>query len=149
MKKVHILVEGQTEVTFVREVLYPHLFSHGIVLQPKLVVTKRVKAGGHFKGGVVSYDQVKRDLERLLRDTSASLVTTLLDYYGLPTDFPGQGTKPGGDCYARVTHVEDAFARDIADPRFLPHLVLHEFEALVFVDRAPGEAWVRRKEQAA
>ena len=134
MKRVLILVEGQTEETFVREMLAPHLLSLGMALIPRLVVTKYVKEGGSFKGGVPQYAIVQGDLRRLLGDTGATCVTSLLDYYGLPRDFPGLSTRPAGSVYARVEHVERAFAEDIAHLRFLPYLALHEFEAMLFAD---------------
>jgi hypothetical protein len=134
MKRVLILVEGQTEETFVRDVLAPHLHTRDIAPVPKLLVTKRIKSGGHFKGGAVSYTQVKGDLHRLLADTGAELITTMLDYYGLPDDVPGLADRPPGTCYQRVEHVERAFREDIEHPRFLPYLALHEFEALLFTD---------------
>ncbi|MFP2895674.1 DUF4276 family protein [Corallococcus sp. 4LFB] len=137
MKRVLILVEGQTEETFVREVLAPHLLRLGLALIPRLVVTKYVKEGGSFKGGVPQYALVQGDLRRLLGDTGATCVTTMLDYYGLPRDFPGLATRPQGNCYTRVEHVERAFAEDITHPRFLPYLALHEFEAMVFAE--PGQ----------
>jgi hypothetical protein len=136
MKRVLILVEGQTEETFVRDVLAPHFLARGVALIPKLLVTKRVKSGGHFKGGVVSYAQVKGDLHRLLADTGAERITTMLDYYGLPDDFPGLANRPPGTGYQRVEHVERAFQADLSHPRFLPYLALHEFEALLFTDPA-------------
>jgi hypothetical protein len=84
---------------------------------------------------------VKRDLQRLLADTGAERITTMLDYYGLPDDFPGLANRPSGNCYQRVEHVERAFQGDIAHPRFLPYLALHEFEALLFTDPARCD-WV-------
>ena len=121
--------------------LYPHLLSHAKVIISTLVVTKRVKRGPDFKGGVNSYRQVQRDLMRLLGDTSAAKITTMLDYYALPTDFPGHATAPASPPAARVEHLETAFATDISDQRFVPYLSQHEFEALLFVD--PGSArWV-------
>lgn len=135
MSKVLILVEGQTEETFVRDVLERHLRSFSVSIIPKLLVTKRTKSGLQFKGGVVSYEQVKSDLRRLLADSSATIVTTMLDYYALPDDFPGYGTRPGGsDPYVKVQHLEKCFADDVNNPRFLPYLALHEYEALVFTD---------------
>lgn len=141
MARVLILVEGQTEEVFVRDVLSPHLAALGVHVHVTLVVTKRVKSGGHFKGGVSKYERIEADVHRLLGDTHASLVTTMLDFYGLPDDFPGQQTKPHGTCFARVAHVEQEFRRSINHPRFEPHLSLHEFETIAFVD--PGRAdWV-------
>lgn len=136
MKRVHILVEGQTEETFVRTVLAPHLLPLKLLLTACLVVTRRIKSGGSFKGGVTRYTPVRGDLKRLLADSSAVRVTTMLDYYGLPADFPGLPVPSRGTFRDRVEHVERAFAEDIAHPRFLPYLALHEFEALLFTD--PG-----------
>jgi hypothetical protein len=134
MNRVLIYVEGQTEETFVRDVLAPHLMKTcQIELKPTLARTKRTKSGQTFKGGIVSYAQVKKDIRRLLADSQALLVTTMIDYYGLPNNFPGKASLPKGTPYDRVRHLENAFANDIGDPRFLPFLVLHEFEALVLV----------------
>jgi hypothetical protein len=92
-----------------------------------------VKSGPDFKGGIVSYGKVINDLKRLLGDTSAAMVTTMLDYFELPNDFPGKQTVPSGTGHQKVTHLEAAFEKDIGHHRFLPYLSLHEFEALLFV----------------
>ncbi len=135
MKKVLIYVEGQTEETFVREVLAPYLWQKcQLQFVPTLARTKRTKAGHTFKGGIVSYQQVRRDVLRLLNDSSAILVTTMMDYYGIPEDFPGKSTLPSGTPYQRVRYLEKAFKNDIGAHRFLPFLVLHEFEALVLTE---------------
>jgi hypothetical protein len=55
MGKVLILVEGQTEEKFVKEVLNPHLNNYGKYLIPTLLRTKIVKSGPNFKGGITSY----------------------------------------------------------------------------------------------
>lgn len=132
MTKVHILVEGQTEETFVRELLAPYLLQKDIAVQATLAATKRVKRGPIFKGGVVSYGRVRNDLLRLLRDTSVIRVTTLIDFYGLPKDFPGLDSMPDASCYDKVAHLENAFEKDIDREKFLPHFSLHEFEGLIF-----------------
>ena len=138
MKRVLIYVEGQTEETFVRDLLSPYLWNQfQIDLRPCIAKTKRTKAGHAFKEGIVSYDKVKREILRLLEDTSAVRVTTMIDYYGLPNNFPGKNTLPSGTPYERVAYLEQEFARDIDHPRFLPFLMLHEFETFVFV--APHE----------
>jgi len=134
MKKVLIYVEGQTEETFVNCVLGPHLRKTcGIELTPTLARTKRTASGETFKGGIVSYEKVKRDIRYLLNDSSAVLVTTMIDYYGLPQDFPGKTSLPPGSPYVRVQYLEQEFKKDIGNTKFLPFLVLHEFEALVLV----------------
>lgn len=131
LTRVLALVEGQTEETFVRDVLAEHLLQFEIYLKPVLVSTKRVKSGFKFKGGVSQYGKVRQDLLHLLADRDAA-VTTMLDYYGLPRDFPGFSTRPAGTCYQRVEHLERALAADLNDRRLVPYLSLHEFEALLF-----------------
>jgi hypothetical protein len=133
MKTIHILAEGQTEETFVRQILGPHLAGSGLFLNPILVITRRDAGSSAFRGGSVPYGRLKKDILRLLGDSSAVLVTTMLDYYGLGHGFPGRDTMPADDCYRRVAYLEDAFASDVNDPRFLPYLMLHEFEAMLFV----------------
>lgn len=134
MKRLLILVEGQTEEAFVRDVLTPHLDPFVIYPTPVLLKTKRVKAGGHFKGGVTSTEQVLGDVRRLLRDGGATAVTTILDYYGLPSDFPGMAQRPQGNAYQRIDWVEQAFSAAINAQSFIPHLVLHEYETWIFAD---------------
>lgn len=132
MTRAYVLVEGQTEETFVKRVLGPHLATLDVFLTPILVATKRVKEGKKFKGGVTRYEPVRTDLLKLLNDRSAAAVTTMIDYYGLPEDFPGLAALPAGaSCYQRVAFLEEALRSDFEDPRFRPYLSLHEFEALL------------------
>ncbi len=132
MKRVLVLVEGQTEERFVKEVLGPHLLSFAVDIIAVILKTSESPRG---RGGVSNYAKIRGDVLRLLRDTSVTAVTTMLDYYGLPNDFPGKDTLTASALpYERVEHLEKAFAEDIDDPRFLPFLMLHEFEALLFAD---------------
>ncbi len=129
-----ILVEGQTEETFARTVLNPHLSRMGVYPKTTLATTKRVKKGSSFRGGIVSYTKVRKDLVRLLGDTSAAIVTTMIDFYALPTGFPEYTELPRASCYERVAHLERAFKADIDHPRFVPYVALHEFEAMLFAN---------------
>ncbi len=133
MKKVLILCEGQTEETFVNRSVAPHLLSLNVTAIPTLIVTKLSRSGAASRGGITRYAQVRRDIFNLLRDKSAALVTTLIDYYGLPADFPGVSTLPVASPHQKVAHLEQALAQDVGDARFLPYLILHEFEAFLFV----------------
>jgi hypothetical protein len=137
-KRVLILVEGQTEEHFVRDVLAPEFTSRDLYLHPTLLKTKRVKSGPDFKGGVTSYSHFKNDLRLLLPSAKDGLVTTMLDYYGLPGDFPGMADRaPLRTPRERVTHVENAIHKDMGGPpNLIPFLALHEFEALLFSSAA-------------
>ncbi|HEU0177815.1 MAG TPA: DUF4276 family protein [Blastocatellia bacterium] len=133
MSKVLILVEGQTEEAFIKTVLAPHLASLNIFPVVTIITTRRRPDQKDFKDGITSYLKIKTDLRPLLNDSSAALVTTMIDYYGLPHDFPGLSDCPNASCHDRVSHIERAFANDIGQEKFLPYLSLHEFEALLFV----------------
>ncbi|HEY0477210.1 MAG TPA: DUF4276 family protein [Kofleriaceae bacterium] len=138
-----VLVEGQTEEQFVNDCLAPYLHTTGLILErPTIIATKRTVGAAHFKGGIVSYSQVRRELGLLLRDTGASVITTLIDYYALPMDFPGMRDRPATSPRDRVAHVEAAWAESVGDRRFVPHLVLHEFEAWVYANPSRLEAWM-------
>lgn len=143
MRRGLVLVEGQTEELFVKTVLQPYLWSRtSLWVIPTLLVTKIVKSGANFKGGVGSYGQVYRDIHKLLQDADAAVITTLIDYYGLPVDFPGMPTRPIGTAKQRVAHVQGALGATISDRRFVPFFMLHEFEALLFCDLGDDRAWV-------
>ncbi|MBI2986697.1 MAG: DUF4276 family protein [Deltaproteobacteria bacterium] len=133
MRRVLILVEGQTEERFVKSILQPHLSAFSVHAEPKIVTTKRVKSGPDFKGGVTSFGKVEYDIRLLLGDSNAALITTMLDYYGLPSDFPGQRQLRGSNSRDKAKELEAALQNHFqAAPRFLPYLMIHEFEALLF-----------------
>jgi hypothetical protein len=132
-KRVLILVEGRTELRFVKDVLGPAFEQRQLYFFPTIINTKRVKTGPSFKGGVVSFGKFRNDLRRLLSSDREALVTTLLDFYRLPADFPGMTDRPRGTPLDRVTHVEAAMAQHFGSPpNFIPFLALHEFEAWLF-----------------
>lgn len=135
MKFVSILVEGQTEGEFVQTILNTYLNLKGLHLTITLIKTKKaVDNNPAYKGGVISYGQIERDLKPLLGNTSVAAITTMFDYYGLPTDFPGyshsEAQQPG--CYQAVAYLEKQFTDAIAHQNFIAYLSIHEFEALLF-----------------
>ena len=133
MKYVSILVEGQTEETFVKEILASHLYDFDVSLVPTIVKTKKIKKGPHYKGGVVNYDHIKRDLLALLGNSSIDKVTTMLDLYALPSNFPSiQVTTNQGVTKAR--DLEQALSGDIGNNKLIPYIQVHEFESILFSD---------------
>jgi Domain of unknown function (DUF4276) len=80
----------------------------------------------------VKHSFAEKNLLPLLGDKNA-WVTTLLDFYGLPTDFPGyQAALVAGDPIGRVLALQERFAQEFNHPRFIPFFALHEFEAWLF-----------------
>lgn len=132
MKRVLISVEGQTEETFIREMLAKHLWNLGISITPVILTTKRIESGNKFKGGLRSYQQARQEILRLLNDTNAIAISTFYDLYGLPEDFPGYAIRPTTSGQAQAQYLEQAFRADINSPRFHPYLQIHEFEAFLF-----------------
>ncbi len=126
MKKVLILVEGQTEKKFVDNVLLEYFSKKNIFLSSTIVTTKKIKTGKNYKGGIASYQKVKNEVLNLLKDSSNDLVTTMFDLYGLPDDFPCF------DISKSVKELEMAFEKNINSIRFKPFFVKYEFEGLLF-----------------
>jgi hypothetical protein len=136
LKFIHILVEGYTEEVFVSAVLAPYLLQKEIQTTAIVLTTKYVKSGKNFKGGITSYNKVKRELNNLLQNKNSRLITTMIDFYALPNDFPEYAKQPTGNLYQRVEFLEQAMSDNIGSHRFLPYLSVHEFEALLFVSTA-------------
>lgn len=132
MTRLLMLVEGQSEEIFVKQTLAPHLATYGVYVEPILLWTKRHASGGGFRGGVSNWAQILRSLKPLTYDTDA-WITTLLDFYGLPDDFPGyQDVRGAGDAKANVVKLQERFATELNHLRFIPFFALHEFEAWLF-----------------
>lgn len=132
---LNILCEGQTEDRFASKVLKEYLKGFEIVVKTTILITNKKK---NVRGGMLSYQQAKNDLELLIRQHSrktheAHFYTTMFDLYALPNDFPGFAEAMKiHDSYEKVKKLEEKFAEDISSDKFVPYIQLHEFEALVF-----------------
>jgi len=134
--RLHCIVEGQTEETFVNRVLRPHLAPLSIWTKARCVMTSR-RHGVKYRGGIKRYAQAESDIKAwMIEDrNSDARFTTMFDLYRLPTDFPGyKDAAQISDPYQRVRTLEEALRGDIDDLRFIPYLQLHEFETLLLSD---------------
>ena len=129
MKYVYIYCEGQTEESFVNDVLYPYFSRMDIYVTPIIHKTKRTPTKA-FKGGVSRYAPIKDELIKLCQDSNC-IVTTMFDYYAMPDDTPSIDHQDI-DIYKRIDFIENAVNEDIGCKNLLFNLVLHEFEALLF-----------------
>ena len=122
-----------SEEIFVKQTLTPFLAERGVHVESPIVLwTKRHDAGGGFRGGVSNWTQIKKSLLPLTYDADA-WVTTLLDFHGLPDDFPGYAEARGqGQPHDNVIALQERFAAEIGRPRLIPFIALHEFEAWLF-----------------
>jgi hypothetical protein len=134
--RLHFVVEGQTEETFVRDMLAAELGANAVYCDVHRITTGRRK-GKVFRGGMVSYQHLRNDLALWMKQDDArdSWFTTMIDLYRLPSEFPGLAeSKRFASAFDRVKFVEAQFQEDISYPRFIPYVQLHEFEALLFAD---------------
>lgn len=134
MRRLNILAEGDTEETFVNEVLALHLAEHGVAAVVRRVTTRRERRRPDVvhRGGLLDYRKAQRDLHRWMAEDPTAAFTTMYDLYALPGDFPGYAAAEKlVDPYARVQALEGALAADVGDWRFIPYIQLHEFEALL------------------
>ena len=136
MVEVVIVCEGQTEESFVKNVLQPNLSPRGIFVQPRLIATSR-----HSQGGALTRERVLRSLQNVMRERQNIYVTTFFDLYGLVSDFPGRaGSDSIEDPLQRASAIESGLHSEIIEKtgylpdRFFPHIQPHEFEALLFSD---------------
>ncbi len=139
MSRLYVLVEGQTEEAFVRELLVPHYARLGRFLTPIIVSTSP-----GYKGGVVSYAKVKPQVVRLCLQDSDAYVTTLFDLYALPADFPGKAAPayaPNATGHQKALFLEAQLAQDINQPNFLANLMVYEYEALLFTQPGLFAQW--------
>ena len=133
--EVMVLAEGQTEVRFIKQVLGPYLGERGIYLTP----IQLDKPGQ--KGGDVRFVRAKHDIARYLKQRSDTYVSLLVDYYGIGRDWPGlnsvrPGASPSDIATTICTETQGAIDAELSDYRsnlrFVPHVAIHEFEALLF-----------------
>lgn len=138
MIRLHFIVEGQTEETFVNHLLAQHLGHSTISSDVRCVETSRTRSR-IYRGGIRSFQQLNRDIQRWMREDQHpdAYFTTMFDLYALPSDFPGYDeAKRAQTPFDRVNRLELALAHTIGHPRFIPYIQLYEFEALLLADPA-------------
>lgn len=140
MARLLVHVEGETEEVFVNEVLRPHLTRRGYErVSARLLGNARQR---DRRGGIRPWSAARRDIIRHLREDGGCVATTMVDYYGLPREgeraWPGRADATSMPVAKKPLHIQAALLADLApdidDRRFLPFVVMHEFEGLLFSD---------------
>jgi hypothetical protein len=141
--EIYIIVEGQTEQTFVRDVLAPQMATQGIYLYPALIGKL-----GH-KGGNIRFDRVKQDIGHFLKQRHDTYISTMFDYFRIDSMWPGkkevdQKIQNGATLTAfdkaelletsTYQNIVKTFSKYHPENRFIPYIEMHEFEALLFSD---------------
>ena len=144
MARLLVHVEGQTEETFVKELLSSHLLRRGYTaVGARIIGNARLR---QRRGGIRPWLPVRRDIINHLRQDPGCIATTMVDFYGLPQQgdraWPGRAAAVGASGHQKASVVEEALRNDLAQEmsagrditRFLPFVVVHEFEGLLFSD---------------
>ncbi|MCW3787229.1 DUF4276 family protein [Plebeiibacterium sediminum] len=129
MKRLVFIVEGDTEIILVEKIIMPYLVAQGITnpVNCQTITTNRKQ---NKKGGVSTYGKFKNEVNRTLRQGNV-LVTTLIDFFKLPADFP-EFTHDSHN----IGDIETAILKDFGDnENFIPYIQRHELEALMFSSR--------------
>ncbi len=136
MARVHVLVEGDSEESFVNTILVPHFSPKGIYLTSSRVTTKRnFRKGIVYKGGMSGFGKVENEINLFLIGDADRYLTTMFDLFRIPTDFPDyQSAINVRDCIQQAKVLESRLANHFNTPRFIPYIQVHEFEALLFSD---------------
>ena len=113
------------------------------VFDARCVLTSKDRRNGREnRGGMTTYSRVRNDIITCLRSDQTAYVSTMVDFFRLPTDFPGyEEAMSCLDHCQSATVLEHEWKQDIlfalpgmpAD-RFIPYIQLHEFEALLYTD---------------
>lgn len=144
MARLLIHVEGQTERAFVNEILRNHLVAKGYHS-----VEARIVGNARQHGGICKWPPARKAIINHLKEDQGCIATTMVDYYALPGNnsdgWPGRSEAASlGTADKKGQFVQNAVRDDLAsemgdrfDPsRFVPFVVMHEFEGLLFSDCA-------------
>ena len=144
MTRLLVHVEGQTEEAFVNEALAPHLYGLGLThVSARLIGNARQRS---HRGGMKPWPAARKDIVAHLREDAGCIATLMVDYYEMPK--AGSGAWPGRSQAAATafTHkaktiqdrlhedIRRAMGRGFDDRRFIPYVMMHEFEAMLFSD---------------
>lgn len=129
MKRLYIIVEGQTEQEFVNGQMAPYLRQHGIYeVTPILIHTNK-----NGRGGFVNYQHLKNDAKRLLKSLKNDFaVSMFVDFFRCPEVPQKERWSSKTNHLDQIIEMEKCIYEDINDTRFIPYIQLHEFEALLF-----------------
>ena len=144
MSRLLIHVEGETEETFVNEVLASHLYNCGYTnVSARLVGNARQR---DRRGGIRAWSTVRKDILKHLKEDAECLSTTMVDFYALPQTgdkaWPGRAEAAQLVFSEKASSVESAILTDVCNEmgdgfdqrRFVPYVMMHEFEGLLFSD---------------
>ncbi|MFH1859714.1 MAG: DUF4276 family protein [bacterium] len=144
MNRLLVHVEGETEEMFINDMLGPHLCRCGYSnVSARLVGNSRQR---NRRGGIKAWSAVRKDIVNHLREDPCCLATTMVDYYALPQSggkaWPSREAASMMPFTQKAITIENALLEDICrelgngfdSHRFIPFVIMHEFEGLLFSD---------------
>lgn len=126
LNSIHIIAEGQTEGEFINQFLKEYFWKN-----------YQVTVTYNILGGSINFQKIKTMIEMCLKIYRNSIITTMIDYYGIKnlSNFPGY--TPSNNGLNNVKSMESELLKCFDSNyhwRLIPYFQLHEFEALLFSD---------------
>ena len=84
MRRLIIIVEGQTEEEFVNSVVAPYLRVKFNIIDVRPI---KIATGANGKGGFVNYKHLKNDILKRIR-ASDVIISMFVDYFRIPDNIP-------------------------------------------------------------
>lgn len=144
MSRLLIHVEGETEETFVNEVLGPHLYHFGYsTVSARLLGNARMRAK---RGGIKAWSTVRDEIVNHLKADVTCFSTIMVDYYAPPQkdhlNWPMREESTRLAFEKKPLVIQNAIHSDVCNQmgadfrgnRFIPYIMMHEFEGLLFSD---------------
>lgn len=144
MKRLYIIVEGQSEQEFVNTLIAPYFNQLGIYSVTPILI----RTSNRGRGGFVNYEHLKNDVSKLLLSKSNDFVVSMfVDFFRCPVLPHKERYEEIIDHKEKADEMEKCIGDDISDNRFIPYIQLHEFEALLYSSNVGFEAYFSDKEQ--
>lgn len=127
-QRLVFVVEGDSEVAFINNKLIPYLYANGAsgwMINAQKITTNRKR---NARGGNVNFEYLRNEIKRI-GASKEPWITTFLDFFRLPTDFPGFTTDG-----ARIGEIEKAVYQELGYSKLIPYIQKYEFETLLFAD---------------
>lgn len=130
-KKLIILVEGDSELRFIKTQVIPFLYARSTgfwsIDACKIISNRQLNK----KGGNISYEYLNNDIHKFVKN-GYNVITTFLDFFRLPSNFPGYTTDG-----SMIDQIESAMVVDFKSwnsslSELIPYIQKYEFEALLF-----------------
>lgn len=133
MSDVFFICEGASEKLLVERILTPYFRNKGLSLRLEAELIGNYHPDCQGAGGDVSYERLKIDLDNIIINHQDAYITTIFDYYGLKGIWPGLNMINNTmTSHQKAKEIEDAMSYDLSISHFIPNLLVHELEGLLF-----------------